>query len=839
MAADHPPPDPPHAAPDPPSASAAADSSSLPPESSRRRLSLHWMAWGVLVGSLLGVSMIVYLGTRPAPPVPEEKKKAPRPPFELLRLATLPNSVDAVEATVKPGHWTAAQLDAVANDQDLAGALQTNPLPLPEVPFAYHTARPALLPKKQRKQLELSLFIPPDLTDLPLEVSLRTGPGGRELERGAFPLAGLPAFQFYLVVLTRDPDRYPFLERLDAMVPPGGELFDPTLRAHYRVLRPRVTDRTPVAGSALAWTHTAYLWWDDFDPGLLRADQQQALLDWLHWGGQLIVSGPGSLDTLRGSFFDRYLPAQATGSRPLSADDLATLAQAVQTVLPAEAHLSIEKPWEGVQLAPADDAVALVTGAAGPLVVERRLGRGRAVVTAFRLTERELVHWGGFDNWVNALLLRRPARQFHLGAAGAPVAQWSTVLSGPANLYNTRRLSQLRFFARDFDPHLGLDGIATDPPLPPAVPAPVLPPMLAPRVPPGAALPPIPSVSGPIEPAPAAVGPAVAEWRDTGPVFDALRAALRRASGIDIPKRQFVLRVLGAYLAVLVPLNWLVFRLLGRVEWAWFAVPVFAVAGAMAVTRMAQLNIGFARAQTELSVMELQPDYSRAHVLRGVSLYTSLATTYEVESADPGGCLLPLATGAPLLAGQSRDNLEFRRGTTAQLAGLRVPSNALGLVRCEEFLDTGGGLVLSPDGQYLRNATPWSLDGAHVVGPQGLAWIGALAPDAEVALSFAPLERSAWHAYVAGQLAAARLSTLELHLAPLAALARDHLPADAVRLIAWSTAGPPGLKISPSAPQVRRAQLVLAHLRYPDWPAPTFDVNAHASLEPSSRPAAP
>ena len=33
--------------------------------------------------------------------------------------------------------------------------------------------------------------------------------------------------------------------------------------------------------------------WDDLEPDRLSLDQRQALIDWLHWGGQLIVSGPG------------------------------------------------------------------------------------------------------------------------------------------------------------------------------------------------------------------------------------------------------------------------------------------------------------------------------------------------------------------------------------------------------------------------------------------------------------------------------------------------------------------------------------------------------------------
>ncbi len=49
------------------------------------------------------------------------------------------------------------------------------------------------------------------------------------------------------------------------------------------------------------------------------------MLDWLHWGGQLILSGPDTLDTLRDSFLAPYLPATSAGARDLQAADLAEL----------------------------------------------------------------------------------------------------------------------------------------------------------------------------------------------------------------------------------------------------------------------------------------------------------------------------------------------------------------------------------------------------------------------------------------------------------------------------------------------------------------------------------
>ena len=48
----------------------------------------------------------------------------------------------------------------------------------------------------------------------------------------------------------------------------------------------------------------------------------------------------------------------------------------------------------------------------GGLVVERRVGGGRIVVTRFPLTDVRIKQWKNFDGFFNAVLLRRPARVF-------------------------------------------------------------------------------------------------------------------------------------------------------------------------------------------------------------------------------------------------------------------------------------------------------------------------------------------------------------------------------------------------------------------------------------------
>ena len=79
---------------------------------------------------------------------------------------------------------------------------------------------------------------------------------------------------------------------------------------YYRVVPitvgPQVKSRVELPSYAMLWTGIAYVLWDEADPGKLNLMQQQALLDWLHWGGQLILSGPGTLGVLRNSFLDLH-----------------------------------------------------------------------------------------------------------------------------------------------------------------------------------------------------------------------------------------------------------------------------------------------------------------------------------------------------------------------------------------------------------------------------------------------------------------------------------------------------------------------------------------------------
>src|SRR5687768_5414131 len=43
------------------------------------------------------------------------KKEAEKPPFEFGKFMTQPNNLEMVESAYKPGHWTSATLEIIAN----------------------------------------------------------------------------------------------------------------------------------------------------------------------------------------------------------------------------------------------------------------------------------------------------------------------------------------------------------------------------------------------------------------------------------------------------------------------------------------------------------------------------------------------------------------------------------------------------------------------------------------------------------------------------------------------------------------------------------------------------
>src|SRR5207244_3009120 len=104
-----------------------------------------------------------------------------------------------------------------------------------------------------------------------------------------------------------------------------------------------------------------------------------------------------------------------------------------------------ERPMVGVELKL--HATAREMAGTGGLVVERRVGGGRVVVTRFPLTDVRIKQWKSFDGFFNAVMLRRPGRVF-AERAGLLDVEWDD--PSIANMFLEPRVSStLRYFSRD------------------------------------------------------------------------------------------------------------------------------------------------------------------------------------------------------------------------------------------------------------------------------------------------------------------------------------------------------------------------------------------------------
>ena len=251
----------------------------------------------------------------------------------------------------------------------------------------------------------------------------------------------MPSYQYHFVVLARWPGRYDYLDksldciRLRPLRDSEGWLSGQSI-VYYRVVRGLPGKRPDLPSHALYWTSIACLLWDDAEPGLLDPEQQQALLDWLHWGGQIILSGPDTLDTLRGSFLEPYLPATAAGTRDLTAADLQPLQRWASNDGTSKSLRPLKpvKPWTGVKLQkhPAARFLPATDEETCELLAERTIGRGRIVVSAFRLSGADLTEWPGWDGLFNSCLLRHPGRSFQETKSGQLQVVWRRPRRVPA-----------------------------------------------------------------------------------------------------------------------------------------------------------------------------------------------------------------------------------------------------------------------------------------------------------------------------------------------------------------------------------------------------------------------
>lgn len=658
-------------------------------------------------------------------------------------IVSLPTDTQRTLVSLKPGHWvettqkfksTREDLQVLALGSVFRGDQQ---VALPATNFVNEYHRRTVLPKGQEKSISLQFFVPMNSGtgnrgDADSSVSTKRLAFGTELV--AYPLMNpiaesskrssvneLKENEFQMAVMSPQSLSYQFLAGLDAVYWAISDFsFSDTRVRSYEVSLVEPKDNLyAIPHSLLTMTSLAVIVWDDVASADLSEDQQRAIIDWLHWGGQLVISGPTSWARLQNSFLSTYLPAFTADSVELTTDAFAALSQTwitqdlgklnstdpIEIIGPPVAGLRMKLSPQGSWLP-----------GTGELVAEARVGRGRIVVTGFPLREARVYQWPYFSSFFSTGILRRWPRTFRRsGPAGEYVQSWASPFE--AADFDPRMHSNVRILTRDL-PKTSLgtspstSNVASGPEVPSTDALPLEVDRLADLSSSRLSNTHLQFLSGDeiseireklrrtshrfdgseneknrYEPG---YWDGAAAWNDYSGLSDDAVEALRAAAGIELPSRATILKLLGGYLLCLVPLNYLMFRMIRRLEFAWLAAPVLALIGVVVVTRVAQLDIGFARRTIDLGVLELYHDHPRGHLTQYLALYTSLSTNYSMEFPEVDSAALPLGDvrretrRAMMSTRQLRTT--FGKADGVVLEPVTVFSNSTEMLRSEQVL---------------------------------------------------------------------------------------------------------------------------------------------------------
>ncbi len=806
----------------------------------------------------------------PAEMAKAERERS-RPPIEIFKSYVMPNDVLPF---VKANHWSTMAVELRSNAIAYAGSLETGPIQLENMPQSVVFRREATLVKGQKSRLLIQFFASPTVSR-EIKLSLLRPESLRDDETYTAAIRLLEPHQMLIPVLTKGPnDAYGRWNQLRTVYPLSGLKNDAQVydrQKYYRMVLPAEVTRPELPSHPLTWTTISHVIWDGMPPETLSISQQEAMLDWLHWGGQIIIVGGAgpAFAPLRESFLGPYLPAEPSGQgAQLTSADLEAFVKAYP---PYANSVDPDEPIEGTQtyssafeevgkrykppapiFIPRDKPiyVTALTPKAGarvigfekpglpPLAVEWRVGRGRITMLSVALTDPQLIAWPGYETLVRRVVLRRPEEnlgeplRYNGNGLGGYLPPRYDALSGPD-------LTWLRLFGRDLGAptrRVRIDDEDGTQPTSTQVGAVAIPTTTkaAPSVTPAS----LAAVNTPYQ-------VPVAEWLDSAALPTMSRQRLEHASGIEIPGQRFVLMVILAYMALLVPVNWLVCRFaFGRKELAWLVVPVLAMGFAFVVERAAAYDVGYDSACNEIDLIETFGDYPRGHLSRFASLYTTGRVKYAIAyPGDPTALALPLNTGRSI-RGEDVQQSTFQATPTPSLTGFQVQPRSLAMFRAEQLTSLPGTVTLTEEGgvRKIVNGTGVELKDAIVVeiaaGVSQTTTLGTIDAKATVELKGEPGKTDDYKLPEILNLKKNQVDPRDfLTLIVNSSIAARSEDIGEIRLIAWMPSPRGGQTIEPAVDVHQGFTLVVAHLKVgptPDPSSPRYNLLARGPETPST-----
>ncbi len=661
----------------------------------------------------------------------EAKKKKQRLVGDELK--AMPFSVEIPGSTLKPNHWYQANQKLKANfsDESLTAALSVQNREKQNAPFGPGQAsieftRNVSLAVGQEKNVQLKFFQPEvpvtgdELTKNPSSLRVlysQRGIGAPVLEDN-FLCRVFAGYQYNLVTLSRDPSRYTFWRALDCIIWPSKQRMSDERISPHRIIDLNEDEvATQFPNRLYAMTSISHFVINDSSVAIMSSDQQQALQDWLYFGGTIILNGPEATGGIESSMMKEYTPLLRTTNSIVTEAEINSLNDtwSIKQILGERVLIAPAKPIpklagelavgaQWVKYVAASGEIKSLEG----LVAERLVGQGRVVMTTFPMSDIAFLRWPSYSSFVHNAILAKPHRDPSAGLEADTKFADEFEGSEMNPLFSTR----LRMWARDLDesttrklPPLTKKGNET------------------PRK--GnenqvAAEQPYTHSSAEIS---KLKRTSLGAWNPESTVLVNARQCLQQSSGITVPKINTIIKLLLGYLIVLVPVNWLFFRLFGRVELAWAAAPVIALVGAYVVARSVQLDVGFSRSQTSYGFLEVHQGYPRGLFSSYTALYTSLSTNYRAVYEQDTGVVLPFASTSGNKRSRStisQIDYWYADDAGAGMQSVPVLSNTTGLFQAEEMVNFAGKLTADFDSDMksveIKNRLGFAINEAGIIG---------------------------------------------------------------------------------------------------------------------------
>jgi hypothetical protein len=570
-------------------------------------------------------------------------------------------------------------------------------------------------------------------------------------------------------------------------------------------------------------TSISHLVINDASPSRFSTEQQNAILDWLYFGGTIIINGSDAIGGVSSSFLKELSPLNNTIASSITEEEIDRLNEnwtikeytnqiKTASIVPFTPAKKIPK-LEG-ELAEGASWVNSLNG----LVAEKLVGQGRVVMTTFPMTDNTFIRWPSYSSFIHNAILRKPPRDvvFIVENNAPPVADTKYAGKYSGSELNPIHSTRLRLWARDLDSSM----------------------MSTSRV--------------------DTKKTSLGAWNPQSEILLQARQSLQQSSGITVPKIETIVKLLVGYLIILVPINWLVFRLLGKVELAWVAAPIIAIVGAFVVARGVQLDVGFSRSQTEYGFLECHAGHPRGVLSTYSALYTSLSTNYRATFENENGVVTPMPSpaaeiGASKRIAATKYDYTFADDAGSGLQSTTVLSNTTGLLQSEETVQLGGNINTKLDASLLQvvvtSDSTIDLKDFGVLGidPQGRlvkGWLGSLEKGTAMKCDLKVQEKDdRWFDEWNENVILSRPDVIrsdginwtskeigdELYLGALLEKVSKGYPLAKGEYIAigWTDNSLSTLNIAPIAKQKKQRNLVLLHLRAGDLPKVSADLKIH------------